>query len=190
MNSDRPRPKEIDNPGIALALCFQDCTRCCGIGRYLGRNEWRRCPCVYRKVFDLVMAQVHRRLGYADYFRKQSFRQSEWLADVQLLAMRALAGNELNQTIYRLGCVEDRDFRVVCAKLGLSRGNYFHAVYRVKVSVGRAWLETKPYGVFPLDQYFSLDLADAQHKRSKHRRFDAPFVPMQQPAAMVRAAAA
>ncbi|MCC7235585.1 MAG: hypothetical protein IT163_09800 [Bryobacterales bacterium] len=190
MKSHGPLLADASLTGTILALCLPSCTSCHGIGRYLSRGRSNTCRCVYRKVFDLVMTQVHNRTGYAHDFKKQTFKQSEWLADVQLLAMRALDGHELSKTIYRLGCVEDRDYKVVSAKVGLSRGNYFHAVYRMKEVVGRAWLETKPHAVYPTDQYFSLELPDAQHKRTKHRRIDSPFVPTQQPAAMVRAAAA
>lgn len=176
--------------GVVLALSMPSCTRCCGRGVYLARSELRVCNCAYRGVFDRVMSAFHARTWSAQIYQRQSIKQSEWFADVHIIAMRALDGSDLRKAIYRLGCVEDRDWKIASVKVGLSRGNYFHELYRVKETVGRAWLETKPYGVFPIEDYFSMALPDAQSKRSLHRRLNSSFLPAQQRSSLAWAVAA
>jgi hypothetical protein len=36
----------------------------------------------------------------------------------------------------------------------IDRGLFFHTVYRVEEKLGRAFVETEPYGLFPVDDYF------------------------------------
>jgi hypothetical protein len=42
-----------------------------------------------------------------------------------------------------------------CSRLGLGRGNFFHAVYRIQEKLGRVFREVQPFSLFPLDEYFS-----------------------------------
>jgi hypothetical protein len=43
----------------------------------------------------------------------------------------------------------------LCArKLGIDRGSFFHAVYRIEQKLGRVFRELEPYPLFPLDEYF------------------------------------
>ncbi len=37
----------------------------------------------------------------------------------------------------------------------MSRGNFFHAVYRIMARLGAAFAETRPYPLYPVDEYFS-----------------------------------
>ena len=37
----------------------------------------------------------------------------------------------------------------------MSRGNFFHAVYRIEQKLGRMFRELQPYPLFPLDDYFN-----------------------------------
>jgi hypothetical protein len=39
--------------------------------------------------------------------------------------------------------------------LGMNRGNFFHAVYRIEQKLGRVFRELQPYPLFPLDDYFN-----------------------------------
>ena len=36
----------------------------------------------------------------------------------------------------------------------MDRGNFFHAVYRVKQKLGKVFRELQPYGLYPLNEYF------------------------------------
>ncbi len=46
------------------------------------------------------------------------------------------------------------DWRLCERKLKLDRGNFFHTIYRIEQKLGRAFRETQPYGLFPVDEYF------------------------------------
>jgi hypothetical protein len=43
----------------------------------------------------------------------------------------------------------------------MDRGNFFHAVYRIQQQLGRAFRETKPFALFPLDEYFGGTITKA-----------------------------
>ena len=36
----------------------------------------------------------------------------------------------------------------------MDRGNFFHAIYRIERTLGRAFSEIRPYPLYPLDEYF------------------------------------
>jgi hypothetical protein len=38
--------------------------------------------------------------------------------------------------------------------LRIERGQFFHEVYRIQQQLGRAYRETVPYPLFPIDEYF------------------------------------
>jgi hypothetical protein len=38
--------------------------------------------------------------------------------------------------------------------MNLDRGSFFHTVYRIEQRLGRAFAETRPYSIYPLDEYF------------------------------------
>ena len=40
-------------------------------------------------------------------------------------------------------------------RLKIDRGLFFHAVYRIEQTLGRTFRELQPYGLYPLDEYFS-----------------------------------
>ncbi|MCL6507274.1 MAG: hypothetical protein K6T59_09625, partial [Bryobacteraceae bacterium] len=69
-----------------------------------------------------------------------------------LVSRRTL--NELEYKIFKYHFLLGGDWKLCCRKLGLDRGNFFHAVYRIEQKLGRVFRELKPYGLFPLDEYF------------------------------------
>jgi hypothetical protein len=46
------------------------------------------------------------------------------------------------------------DWKLCTRKLGIDRGNFFHAVYRIEQKLGRVFRELEPYCLYPLDEYF------------------------------------
>jgi hypothetical protein len=46
------------------------------------------------------------------------------------------------------------DWRACTRALGLDRGNFFHAVYRIEQKLGRVFFEIQPYALYPLREYF------------------------------------
>jgi hypothetical protein len=48
--------------------------------------------------------------------------------------------------------------------LKIDRGTFFHTVYRVEEKLGRAFAETEPYALYPLDDYFGGTVRMGQAK--------------------------
>jgi hypothetical protein len=46
------------------------------------------------------------------------------------------------------------DWKLCSRKLGIDRGNFFHAIYRIEQKLGRVFRELQPYPLFPVDEYF------------------------------------
>jgi hypothetical protein len=74
------------------------------------------------------------------------------MVDFELIARRTLTIQE-NQ-LFRFHFLLGADWRLCCRRLKMARGAFFHAVYRIESKLGRAYRETEPYGLFPLDEYF------------------------------------
>ena len=133
--------------------------------------SWKRlrpCDCVYRGAFR-VCWQRYQRLQvlprYASRVSQQwvprgkdtklhfERRTEDYLADFWLLSRRHL--DEREWKLFRLHFIEGREWKPCCAVLGMDRGNFFHAVYRIEQRLGRVFVETRPYGLYPLEDYFS-----------------------------------
>jgi predicted DNA-binding protein (UPF0251 family) len=80
-------------------------------------------------------------------------KYEEFIADFEAVSRRALDGAEFD--LLKLHFFEGLDWKVCCARLGVNKGNFFHTVYAVEERLGRAFRETEPYALFPLDEYFS-----------------------------------
>ena len=87
-------------------------------------------------------------------------KDEEYIADFTLMAKRHL--NDLEHMIFRYHFLLGADWKLCCRKLKMDRGNFFHAVYRVMHRLGRAFRETEPYGLYPLDEYFSTMVGKAK----------------------------
>ncbi len=86
--------------------------------------------------------------GYKVWGRKNE----EYLADFYILAKNNL--DEEHFRIFKFHFLLGADWRMCCRRLDMDRGNFFHAVYRIQQQLGRVFRETKPYPIFPLDEYF------------------------------------
>ena len=84
------------------------------------------------------------------------------MADFCLISRRTLepAEHQLFRYYFLLGA----DWRLCAQRLKLERGALFHSIYRVERKLGRAFAETEPYGLFPLDEYFGGVSRDAPVK--------------------------
>lgn len=74
------------------------------------------------------------------------------MADFYLLAKRNL--DESDFRIFKFHFLLGADWRLCCRRLEMDRGNFFHAVYRIQQQLGLVFRETKPFALFPLDEYF------------------------------------
>ncbi len=150
-----------------LATALNICTTCHGLGLITGkRGRDSPCNCVLRRIFrecynrfchcatkekhmSKVSLQVlpgsRRRLAWGR-------KDEEYVADFYLVSRRHLNGDEFRLFTwhYLLGA----DWKLCCRKLGMDRGNFFHACYRIQQRLGRVFRELQPYGLYPLEEYF------------------------------------
>lgn len=80
------------------------------------------------------------------------FKDEEYCADFILVSRRTL--DEFEYQVFKYHFLLGADWKLCCRKLGLDRGNFFHCVYRIEQRLGRVFRELRPYGLWPLDEYF------------------------------------
>ncbi len=151
-----------------LALAASHCTYCHGLGIRASRgNTTVPCNCVFRTIFRIChrkfrecaaperalqnvtlefMPGKDRRLTYGR-------KAEEYVADFCAVSKRNLTSAEAQ--LFRFHFLMGADWRMCCKRLGLDRGSFFHAVYRIEQKLGRIYRELEPYGLFPVDEYFS-----------------------------------
>jgi hypothetical protein len=146
-----------------IAMGLSTCVHCNGGGVV----EDEPCSCVDRSIFRAVMNRFREYAAGAHLLRPLSLRsennprgrkvvgrkQEEYLADVALVARRTLT-DPTESSVFRFRYLLGADWKLCTQKLGITRGNYFHACYRVEAKLGRAFLELRPYALYPLDEYF------------------------------------
>lgn len=161
-----------------LALAMEGCRCCAGLGQLRRRSRPGICACVYRRVFracsgkywelrqhdgDFARRVTLERASYQKGQRhglSAGFKAAEYLADFELVARKALRDTPLEYGVFRHHCLHRLPWQaclpLISRNLGqpLSRGNFFHAVYRMEETLGRAFLELRPYSLVPRE-YFS-----------------------------------
>ncbi len=83
-------------------------------------------------------------------------KDEEYIADFILVSRRTLSKEEYKLFNYHF--LLGADWKLCCRKLNMSRGNFFHAVYRIQQKLGRVYRELEPYGLYPLDEYFATTI--------------------------------
>ena len=155
--------------GLAKACC----TLCHGGGLRPGRaGRPTACNCVYRAIFRACYARFRdgatreRSISQVslefcrgrDHKRSYGRKNEEYLADFCLVSRRVLT--EAEYRIFRFHFLLGADWKLCCRRLGVDRGNFFHAVYRIEQKLGRAFRELEPYSLFPVDEYFAAVIRD------------------------------
>ena len=150
-----------------LALAQQSCTLCHGIGLRQGRSEASTpCPCVFRAIFRTCYAKFKEcsdkggRISQisleanSGQQRKCMFglKDEEYKADFCLVSRRVLSPGD--HRIFRFHFLLGADWKLCCRRLGMDRGSFYHAVYRIQERLGRYYREVRPYPLFPVDEYF------------------------------------
>jgi hypothetical protein len=74
------------------------------------------------------------------------------MADFVLIARREL--NPAEYKLFRFHFLLGAECPLCCQKLGLTRGNFFHMVYRVEQKLGKVFATLMPYPLYPLDEYY------------------------------------
>ena len=149
-----------------LALAAPDCAYCCGTGtRSVKRGIPQACNCVYRSIFRACYARFRYcstkekclskvSLEYTAHGGRRTWgrKDEEYVADFTLVSRRMLTPEEHRLFSYHF--LLGADWKLCCRRLGMDRGNFFHAVYRIEQKLGKMYRELKPYALFPLDEYF------------------------------------
>lgn len=150
-----------------LALASPRCAFCHGLGLRDGRdNRQEPCNCVLRQIFracysrfrvcatqDKYIAHAHLEVIYGSHSSYNWGRKDEeYVADFCLVSRRVL--NDAEHRIFRYHFLLGADWRLCCRKLRMDRGNFFHMLYRIEAKLGRVYRELKPYGLYPLRDYF------------------------------------
>ena len=133
--------------------------------RSRGDNE-APCNCVFRGVFRACYERFRECVWDQDRISRVTLefnatrgrsvwarKQEEYCADFFLVSRRSLTEEEYR--IFRYHFLLGADWRLCCRKLKMDRGLFFHAVYRIERKLGRIFRELEPYGLYPLDEYFS-----------------------------------
>jgi hypothetical protein len=150
-----------------IALAKQACTHCQGLGLRNGLNaELDPCNCVYRAIFRACYVRFHHCATKEKHLSRASLelipgregklvwgrKDEEYVADFCLVSRRAL--NEEEYQIFKFHFLLGADWRLCTRRLNIDRGNFFHSVYRIEQKLGRVYRELRPYGLFPLEDYF------------------------------------
>ncbi len=151
-----------------LALANQQCAYCHGLGLLLGRkNRMSPCNCVLRSIFRACYARFRRCVLKEKHLSRVTLhlltgnhnkrtwgrKDEEYIADFTLMAKRHLDEGEYQ--IFKFHFLLGADWKLCCRRLKMDRGIFFHAVYRIQQKLGKAFRETAPYALFPLDEYFN-----------------------------------
>jgi hypothetical protein len=151
-----------------LALAIHNCTQCHGSGlRFNKKGATSPCNCVLRAIFRICMDRFVRCVTQERHLSRVSLephmgrsrpstwgrKDEEYIADFCLISRRIL--NDFEHRLFRYHFLLGADWRLCSRRLGIDRGNFFHAVYRIEQKLGRVFREMEPYPLFPLDEYFN-----------------------------------
>jgi hypothetical protein len=146
------------------------CAHCQGDGlRQFSRKRKgpsKPCNCTLRGIFRVCLLKFRECAEKPKYLSRATLqccsgqegyrvwgrKDEEYMADFYLLAKRNL--DEHHFRIFKFHFLLGADWRLCCRRLNMDRGNFFHAVYRIQQQLGRAFRETKPFALFPIDEYF------------------------------------
>ncbi len=150
-----------------IALANNTCTQCHGVGLRIGRKgRMSPCNCVLRAIFRACYARFRHCATKEKHMsrislefvpgreRKTSWgrKDEEYMADFILVSRRTLS--EFDFQVFKFHFLLGADWKLCCRRLGVERGTFFHAVYRIQQELGRVFRELEPYSLFPLDDYF------------------------------------
>jgi len=154
-----------------IALALPRCQNCQGTGL----DDQGTCPCVWRKVFRIVLKKVRDIAIGAHLMRPISLtaassprgrtvnrhKLSDYSSDVYLTAKRTLT-DPIEWGLFQYHYLLGADWNACCRELGMDRGNFFHACYRIEAKLGEIFATLQPYALFPCDSYFSTGYARVQ----------------------------
>jgi len=152
-----------------IAMASASCVFCRGLGiRYTEKlGKARPCPCVFRAIFRACLDRYRACQSASERIKPISYeykggprsarvygrRNEEFMADFEAISRRTLDAEDFE--LLKLFHFKGLDYNGCAARLNRSRGVIFHSIYDIQQKLGRAFRETEPYSLFPLDEYFS-----------------------------------
>jgi len=154
------------NRSNAIGLARAACSFCNGQGTRIVRGKEDPCDCVFRAVFRACFNRFRECAALGSHANTVSYgpssgpdgrrvysrKREEYMADFDLISKRVLSGREYK--IFRYHYLLGADCNLCSRQLKITRGEFFHLVYKIQERLGRAFAETQPYGLFPLREYF------------------------------------
>jgi hypothetical protein len=169
----RPRTAQKDilsmlwNRSNTVGLASNTCCYCQGGGlRLIYKNTYTPCGCVFRAIFRACLNRFREcaasdgRSGTVSWEfcggpsgrRAYSRKREEFMADFCLISRRVL--DDVEYRLFRYYFLLGANWRLCSRQLKLDRGVLFHSIYRIEKKLGRAFAETEPFPIYPLDEYF------------------------------------
>ena len=89
---------------------------------------------------------------------RYGFPNEEYCADFLSIAKRVLGDGSRLHKIFKWHHIYGADYHLVNRKLGRDSEDrtICHEFYRIEERLGREFAECKPYGLYPLDEYFGV----------------------------------
>ncbi len=84
------------------------------------------------------------------YFSRKT---EEYVADFCLICKRTLTPAE--HTLFKFRYLLGADAALCARRIASTAQIVATQCYQIELKLGRAFIETKPFGIWPLDQYFS-----------------------------------
>jgi hypothetical protein len=150
-----------------IGMATETCKYCEGHGtRVVYKTKASPCNCVFRAIFRACLTRFRHCAASGPAFgtvswefcsgpggrRVYSRKQEEYMADFCLVSRRML--NEEDHRLFRYYFLLGANWQLCARQLKMDRGNFFHAIYRIERTLGRAFSEIRPYPLYPLDEYF------------------------------------
>lgn len=138
------------------------------MGMRVVRNDQEvPCNCVFRAIFRACYNRFRAATVTAEHIgavalefcagkeghRTYGRKFEEFSADFCLVSKRYL--NSYEYKLFNYHFLLGADWKLCCRQLKLSRGNFFHAVYRIEEKLGRIFAMLQPYPLYPLGDYFA-----------------------------------
>ena len=76
------------------------------------------------------------------------------MADFELVAKRKL--DRRSYKLFRYHFLLGADWQLCKRQLGIDRGTFYHAVYRIEEQLGEAFSTLEPYALYPARDYFQF----------------------------------
>jgi hypothetical protein len=112
-------------------------------------NRFRQCSAQSGRVGSVSLEFCRGREGRRSYARKGE----EFAADFCLVSRRSL--NEFEYKLFKYHFLLGANWKLCCRQLKTDRGSFFHSVYRIEQKLGRIFASLRPYGLYPINEYFN-----------------------------------